>query len=513
MPGGGGSLTRGLPPTAVEGSSPSPPPIPPTLGGGEVDGTAFQDLPGLVWDRSLGIAMIGNFPVGGRLSLFLPAWQRLTSDRFVLEVVRQGYSLPFVNIPPLSRIPVETPLPRLRLKREALWEEVASLLTKGAVETVQLSQDQGGFYSHYFLATKRTGGFRPILNLRGLNTYLRVSKFRMETLSSIIQGLHPGWWMVSLDLKDAYLHVPIHPSHWRYLRFALRNAAGELIVYQWKVLPFGLATAPRVFTKILAPVAAHLHMQGCLMYPYIDDIFHAEASFLQACRTRDTSLRCHFMLGFIVNLAKSALVPSQVLLHLGAMIDTARGILFPSPPRLEAIVHAAQELLSLTQVSARYLRHVIGLLASCHSLVPLCMFHLRPLSILLRDHFDMRFDQPTKLIPLSSPVVRSSLEFWSQRELVSQGVPLRPPTPSHVLTTDASNFGWGAVCGPLSARGVWSNDHVGLHINFLELETVFLALKTFQRWLCGTHVLVQTDNTTVMHYLNRLGGTRSRSLD
>ena len=31
--------------------------------------------------------------------------------------------------------------------------------------------------------------------------------------------------------------------------------------------------------------------------------------------------------------------------------------------------------------------------------------------------------------------------------------------------------------------------------------------------MCGTHVLVQMDSTTVMHYLNRMGGTRSRSLD
>ena len=43
---------------------------------------------------------------------------------------------------------------------------------------------------------------------------------------------------------------------------------GCSIVYQWKVLPFGLATAPRVFAKLLAPQAAHLHLQGCPMYPY-----------------------------------------------------------------------------------------------------------------------------------------------------------------------------------------------------------------------------------------------------
>ncbi len=107
----------------------------------------------------------------------------------------------------------------------------------------------------------------------------------METVSSVIHGLHLGWWMVLLDLKDAYLHVLIHPSHWRYLRFALRNAAGGSSF--WLSPP---PSPPRVFTKILAPVAAHLHMQGRLMYPYIANIFHAEASFLQVSRTRDISL-------------------------------------------------------------------------------------------------------------------------------------------------------------------------------------------------------------------------------
>ncbi len=90
--------------------------------------------------------------------------------------------------------------------------------------------------------------------------------------------------------------------------------------------------------------------------------------------------------------------------------------------------------------------------------------------MLLKDHFDIdRVDRSSKLIPLSSSMVQSSLEFSSL-------------TPTHILTTDASNYGWEAVCGPLSVRGVWSEDHLGRHINFLELETIFLALKKF--WQC-----------------------------
>ncbi len=69
------------------------------------------------------------------------------------------------------------------------------------------------------------------------------------------------------------------------------------------------------------------------MYPYIDDIFHAQASSSHTARTCDISLHCHFkQLCFIINL-KSALVPSQVILHLGALIDTAKGLVFPSPDK------------------------------------------------------------------------------------------------------------------------------------------------------------------------------------
>ncbi len=136
--------------------------------------------------------------------------------------------------------------------------------------------------------------------------------------------------MVLLDLKDTYLHVLIHPSHWGYLCFALRNAEGDLIVYQWKALPFGLATTPMVFTKFLIPVAAHLHLQGCLMVHASLHRPHLSCSgFHPSGMSHSRHLHCHFTLGFIVNLSKSALVPSQVMLHLGAMIDTARGILFP----------------------------------------------------------------------------------------------------------------------------------------------------------------------------------------
>ena len=79
-----------------------------------------------------------------------------------------------------------------------------------------------------------------------------------------------------IDLQDAYFHVPIHPSSRKYLRFAFENK-----VYQFQVLPFGLNTAPQVFTRLGHMVTGYLHCQGISLIPYLDDwlIHHPDAKF------------------------------------------------------------------------------------------------------------------------------------------------------------------------------------------------------------------------------------------
>ena len=61
----------------------------------------------------------------------------------------------------------------------------------------------------------------------------------METPESIRTSLVLGEWVSSIDLSDAYLHIPIHPNSRKYLRFCHRSQ-----VFQFTSLPFGLATAP-----------------------------------------------------------------------------------------------------------------------------------------------------------------------------------------------------------------------------------------------------------------------------
>ena len=73
--------------------------------------------------------------------------------------------------------------------------------------------------------------------------------------------------MVKFDLKDAYLTVPVHPSHQKYLRFEWKGR-----VFQFNCLAFGLTPAPRIFTKILKVVMGFLRRQGIRLIIYLDDI-------------------------------------------------------------------------------------------------------------------------------------------------------------------------------------------------------------------------------------------------
>lgn len=83
---------------------------------------------------------------------------------------------------------------------------VSGLLHAGVI--VQVPEDQG-FYSNLFVVPKKDGSFCPVLDLKGLNKFIRYHRFRMETILSVIRSLSKGDF---LDIQDASLHVPIWPG-------------------------------------------------------------------------------------------------------------------------------------------------------------------------------------------------------------------------------------------------------------------------------------------------------------
>ena len=103
------------------------------------------------------------------------------------------------------------------------------------------------------------------------------------------------------------------------------------------------------------------------------------------------------------------------------------------------------------------------------------------------------------------------LRWWLEESNVLLGQPLHPLKHALQIFTDASKEGWGAHLDEHTARGQWSLPESKLHINHLKLKAVFLALKEFQTLVFNKTVLVATDNTTVVAYINK-GGMKSGSL-
>ncbi len=107
---------------------------------------------------------------------------------------------------------------------------------------------------------------------------------------------------------------------------------------------------------------------------------------------------------------------------------------------------------------------------------------------------------------------RRSLSPWTDLAFLQAGVPLEQVSRHTVVTTDASSTGWGATCNGQAASGLWTGPRLLWHINCLELWAVHLALRQFRPLLLGKHVLVRTDNTAAVSYINRLGGIRSHRM-
>ena len=185
----------------------------------------------------------------------------------------------------------------------AVAAAVVALQEKEAIEPAPPSP---GYYSRLFLTPKVTGGWRPVIDLSSLNGWVDASHFHVETAQSVLQSLRLGDWMVSLDLRDAYLQVPVHPSSRWYLRFC----TGEL-VFQFHALCFGLSTAPQAFTGIMAPVSSIIHCYGFRILRYLDNRLVQGSSFREIVRARDFLLWLCQQLGIQVNLPKSSLTPTQ----------------------------------------------------------------------------------------------------------------------------------------------------------------------------------------------------------
>ena len=94
------------------------------------------------------------------------------------------------------------------------------------------------------------------------------------------------------------------------------------------------------------------------------------------------------------------------------------------------------------------------------------------------------------------------MEWWDNKGPFISGVTLKPSLPTHSLFTDMGS----------PSRTGRTPDQSVLHINVLEMKAILLALKQCHQYVLNSTVMIATDNSSVVSYLKREGGTHSPSL-
>ena len=434
-------------------------------------------------------------PGAGRLKLFSHNWSQVTHNNLVLNIVKHGLQLQFHTLPPMLS------LPSYSSHSPAMSLEIESLHTKTAIAITTPSADQ--FVSPIFDVPKKdTGKSRIILNLKILNTYIRQTSFKCEGLDTIIAMLCKNDYFVSIDLKDAYLMFSIFPDFWKFLCFDWKG-----VRYFYKCMPFGLTSSPRIFTKVLKVVLTFLRSRGLRVSAWFDDIVIVASSVNLLLEHLYFAKLILKSLGFLINDAKSSFAPSQSLSHLGFLWDSVTFTLAVPEDKVRNLKLLCEKAL-VGLSTLRFLNKILGTVESFRVAFPFAALHYRGLQRDVASLVAKGNSWDTLVRP--SVLACNDLRWWISCPLSLPPRTLEPFVPHITVTTDSSSHGWGAFTSDNDeAFGFWSDVESLEHNNVLETRAVLFAIKSLLREVSNSSILIRSDNSTTVSYINNQGGVHS----
>ena len=306
----------------------------------------------------------------GQVRNYSQHWELLTNDPVILDAIKH-YHIEFELDDPIQNKEPHN-IRCSSNERNIISMEISKLLSKGVLELTHRSP--GDIISNIFVRPKKDGSYRMILNLKPLNEFVDYHHFKMDTFQTALKIIQPGCFMASVDLKDAYYSIPVHPEHRKYLMLEWEGQ-----YYQFTCLPNGLSSAPRVFTKILKPFYSHLRSIGHMCMGHIDDSLLVAYS-LGSCRKNiyDT-VNLFTLLGLIIHRVKSVLEPTQTIQFLGFVINSVAMTVKLPPSKAAKVKSACQNLVLNCNPTIREVAQVIGLIVSSFPAVQYSQLHYRTL--------------------------------------------------------------------------------------------------------------------------------------
>ena len=315
--------------------------------------------------------------------------ERITTDPYVLDILKEGLKLDFVTPPG----PYYEPNNRSCLDNlEVAQQKVAGWLAAGSVKEVSsrpycCSPLTVSEKTDYLTGTKKK---RPCLDLsRHVNQHIVVPKIKLDDLSVSEKLISEGDYQASFDLTNAYFHINIAPAFRKYLGFSLPDSSGVTRYYVFRVMIYGLKPAAYVITRLTKPLLAHLHKRGVKASIFIDDGRITGADKVGTWNQFKYALQLFENAGWNIQHLKTSTEPTQKLYHMGFWCDSASMSYTISDPKLQHIQAMIDLVLQNPKCQLKLLSSIAGkLMSTLKAMGPVIPILLRSSFVFLAEHLE-----------------------------------------------------------------------------------------------------------------------------
>ena len=432
-----------------------------------------------------------TFFVQGKLRQNLPFWRDIIqASAFVLDIIQNGYKICFQESPSPFTIPNRSSALR---HKDFVNEAIKELLDRGCLrETPHVPK----FCSPLHVVQQSSGKLRLILDLSHLNKIIIKRPVKYEDLRTVLQLFPPGSFVFSFDLKSAYHHIDTCEDHKKFLSFQWKNSEGSVKFYEFNVLPFGLTTAPYLFTKVMRQLVKYWRGRGYSILLYLDDGIGGSL-YLESAQLISTQVHQDIVhSGFTPNNEKSIWAPAQKLTFLGTVLDYQAGTISMTKRRLSKLKSSLLSCLKHREVQTRALASITGQIISMSIAVG-------NITRLLTRQCYTAIEQRNTWddFIIITPEIHRELIFWLNNIESLHGKPMRPKSSAVGLVySDASDTGFGGYmvqCGRDFVSGPWSPEEKSTSSTLRELLAVKYVLLSLVDILSGLTVKWFTDNQNV----------------
>lgn len=428
----------------------------------------------------------------------------MKASDFVLDIVKNGYKVPFIKTPDAYSFHNRSS----SLKNRSFVEtEIKKLLDNGCIEELETPTP---YCNPLHVAQQESGKLRLILDLSYLNKFIVKQSFKYEDIKAALQYFEEGSFVFTFDLKSAYHHIDLFEEHQKFFAFKWVYEDGTVRFFKFRVLVFGLSSAPYVFTKVTRQLVEYWRKNAIRIVLYLDDGIGGSKDKSLSLDQSALIFRTLCLAGFTPNMDKSIWSPTQLLTWLGWELNFEAGSVKIPSKKISRFKKLVFEISTQKVAHVKLLAKITGSLASFSFVIGSISRLMTRASYRLIASANSWND-----FIFINPDVMQELKFWFFNV---DRLNLRPFLPKSstigVVFSDASSKAFGGhfsvKCGRHFSFGSFSDQERSTSSTMREMLAVKYVLYSFIEKIAGYSVKWFTDNQNVVQIIKN--GSKKQEL-